>query len=632
MKSWPTGAKTDDRQNPFTGKVRRPLRNRSLPSMSRGPLSLLLAGAAFLILALPALGQDRDSPEPLLPPGFGDPDTLPPPDNKAQPAPRPTPSPSPPVGAMPGVQETPSLDEEDDEELDPLARPQPLNYFSVPEGEARPVDPAGILEPGNFGLAADAFGRSGGPYLVILMQRLDAPLPSRWVSILLRRALMSRVAAPRGVEPVDFVAARADLLLRMGEVDGARLLAQSIDQPFYTPRMIEAAARIALAAADPAGLCPLVGPARSREAMWTLAEAMCAALEGEGARASALVDEARRRGGVGGIDFLLAEKVVGAGPGARRAATLEWEQVRSLNGWRLGLASATGTDIPERLIEGAAPRVQAWFARAPMVPLERRLSAAWAAATLGVFSSQALVEMHGLMLDQTDPAEAGGTIGARLRTAWADEDPGERLETMRALWSEAEGANDRYARLILTAGAAARIAPSADHAPDADELIASMLSAGMDRRAARWSGVVEESGNDRAWALLALGAPRVAVDLSSGRIESFIEADDSDGRRRSQILVAALGGLARIDEASASGLARAAGLSIGEGDLWTAAIDRAAANREPGTVALLAGIGMQTGDWRGVPPAYLFRIVRALRIVGLEFEARMIAAEAVARL
>ena len=49
-------------------------------------------------------------------------------------------------------------------------------------------------------------------------------------------------------------------------------------------------------------------------------------------------------------------------------------------------------------------------------------------------------------------------------------------------------------------------------------------------------------------------------------------------------------------------------------------------------MALLAAVGMQTSDWRGVPPAYLFRIVRALRTVGLEYEARMIAAEALARL
>ena len=50
--------------------------------------ALLLAGAATLILAIPASGQDRDDPESLLPPGFGDPETLPPPENKAQPAPQ----------------------------------------------------------------------------------------------------------------------------------------------------------------------------------------------------------------------------------------------------------------------------------------------------------------------------------------------------------------------------------------------------------------------------------------------------------------------------------------------------------------------------------------------------------------
>ena len=595
--------------------------------------TILFASAAALILAIPASGQDRDSPESLLPPGFGDPETLPPPENKAQPAPRPAPTPgAPPVGAMPGIEQTDELDEADEEELDPLARRQPLNYFSIPAGEARPVDQAGILEPGNFGLAPDAFGRSSGPYLVTLMQRLDAPVPSRWASILLRRALLSRVAAPRGLRPVDFVAARADLLLRMGEADAARLLVQSIDQPFYTPRMIEAAARTALATADPAGLCPLVGPSGSREAVWMLADAMCAALEGEGSRASALVDEARRRGGIGGIDFLLAEKVIGAGSGARRAATLEWEGVRGLNAWRLGLAGATGADVPERLIDGAAPHMRAWFARAPMVPLERRLDAAAIAAALGVFSSHALVEMHSLMLDQTDPAEAGGTIGVRLRTAWAGEDTGDRLGAMRALWREPDTPLERYARLILTAGAAARIAPSADYAGDSAELIASMLTAGLDRRAARWSAAVEEAGDDRAWALLAVAAPRPSVDLSSGRIESFIDADASDGRRRSQLLVAALGGLARVGENEAGSLARAAGLSIGDGDRWTAAIDRAAASREPATVALLAAVGMQASDWSAVPPAYLFRIVRALRVVGLEFEARMIAAEALARL
>ena len=98
---------------------------------------------------------------------------------------------------------------------------------------------------------------------------------------------------------------------------------------------------------------------------------------------------------------------------------------------------------------------------------------------------------------------------------------------------------------------------------------------------------------------------------------------------RAQLLVAALAG-PRPDQRRIRPRSRA--FASAATIAWTAAIDQAARERAPGTVALLAGVGMQTGDWRGVPPHYLFRIVRALRAVGLDYEARMIAAEALARL
>ncbi|HYN46167.1 MAG TPA: hypothetical protein VES64_05705, partial [Allosphingosinicella sp.] len=376
--------------------------------------------------------------------------------------------------------------------------------------------------------------------------------------------------------------------------------------------------------------CPLVAPARgwSNDPVWTLADGMCAALEGEAARASALIDEARGRAGTG-IDLLLAEKVVGAGAETRRAVDIEWRGVNELNPWRFGLASAVGVEIPAPLIAGAGPQIQAWLARAPMVPLEQRLAAASVAASLGIFSSHSLVEIHSLMLDQTDPAEVAGTVGARLRGAWIDRDPAARLSALRGLWTESGASHERHARLILTAGAAARIPVSEAFSEDAANLIAAMLTAGMDRQAARWAPIVEQGGAaDSAWAMLAVAAPQPTVSVDSGRLDSFAGGDDSRGRRRSRLFVAALAGLDRISPDQAA----AAGFRIGGDDLWTRAIDEAARARAPGTVALLAGVGMQTADWSGVPPQYLFRIVRALRAVGMDYEARMIAAEALARL
>ncbi len=599
--------------------------------MKRWPNKALLgAGTALLLMAIPALSQE--APESLLPPGFGDPQDLPPPEDRPR-APRPQqPQPAPgPTANSPTLQES-GNPEEGEGGLGALEQPRPLNYFSIPEGRARPVDLVGPLEPGNFGLGRDAFGRGDGAMLAALMRQLDAPLPSRWASILLRRALLSRLDAPAGINPVDWVAERADLLLRMGEADAARMLVQSVDQENYTPRMLEVAGQTALATADPAALCPIVGPARtiSDDGVWLLAEAMCAALEGEPARASALADQARRQSGAGGIDLALAEKVIGSGAETRRASIIDWQGVNELTPWRLGLASATGAEIPPALVNRATPRMQAWLARAPMLPLEQRLGAASVAATLGVFSSHTLVEIYSLLLDQTDPAELEGTIGQRLRLAWTHRDPAERVEAMRELWEDPAARAQRYARLILTSGAAARVPASPDFAGDADNLVASLLSAGLDRQAAHWGQVVQDSDSQRAWAMLAVAAPGSAVEISPDRVQALI--GDGAGGRRAQLLVAALAGLGRAPDADAARLAAATGLQLGGDDAWTAAIDRAAQRRLPGVVALLSGIGMQTGRWSGVPPHYLFRMMRALRTVGLDYEARMIAAEAIARL
>ncbi|PWG03589.1 hypothetical protein [Sphingosinicella humi] len=590
---------------------------------------LLLGGAAALGLAIPAIGQE--APESLLPPGFGDPEALPPP---VEQPPTPPPGTPPPTSDVPLVS-SPSL-APGEEELQSLEEaldlPEPIE---IPDASRRPVDIVGPLGPRAWGLGTGAFGDANGRYLSTLMRRLDAPLPSRWTSILLRRALLSRVPAPSHVHPVDWVAERAWLLLRMGEADGARMLTQAIDVDRFTPKMFAIAVQTSLAGADPAGLCPLIEPGRetSDEPVWVLGDAMCAALAGEPSRASELIDRARSRGRAGGIDVSLAEKVIGAGTNTRRAVTIEWENVDALNSWRFGLASATGIEVPDRLMNLAGPHVRAWKARAPMLPIDQRLQAADWAASLGVFSNASLVEMYSLIADTTDPSEITESVGGRLRQAYAAPTLQARMTAMRGLWTEAETPVQRHARRILTASAAARMTPNEALAGDAEDLIASMLTAGYDERAARWGNVVgamDDAEADGAWALLAVASERPTVDISSGRIEAFLNRDDGEDRLKSKMLVAALAGLGRIE--ADGGLAGELDLQLGAENVWTRALDQAARSRQPGTVALLAGVGMQTGGWRGVPPEHLYRIVRALRQVGLDYYARMIAAEALARL
>jgi hypothetical protein len=583
----------------------------------RGRIALL-ASVAGLAFAIPAVSQQAE-----LPPGFGEPGT-PAPEPEEE-APEPVENvaepdiPAPPrtsgEGSGIAVSSAPVIENAADDDLAALAAAQNLPPpIEIPDESRRQTAVVGMLRDDNGGLGYDAWGDAHGQLLTGLMGRLDAPLPSRWASILLRRALLTTAPAPRLVNEVDWVAERAWLLLRMGEADAARMLVQSVDVDRFTPRMFSVAVQTALATADVAALCPLVGPGKevSPQPFWPLATAMCEALEGNASQAGQLIDGQRRRLGAGDIDLLLAEKVVGAGANTRRAVTIQWEGVDTLNTWRFGLASATGVKVPDALMDRTGPHVRAWQARAPMIPLEERTRAAHAAAATGVFSHASLVEMYSLIADGTDASELEDTIAGRLRRSYVGNSIGDRLDAMRGLWGEESLGGDRYGRLLLTSTAAARIEPTEEHANRAADLIASMAAAGLEREASRW-----------AWSILAVGSPRPSVDVGAGQVE---DVSERFGGHHGRMLAAALAGLGRYGDPAGLGVDPAAG------DRWSQMIALAAQRRQPATVALLVGTALQTPSWRGVPPRHFFHMIRALRLVGLDHEARMIAAEAMTRL
>lgn len=572
-------------------------------------LAALLAGAA-------AIAQDQ-APESLLPPGFDDPVAPAP----AAPAP-PSASERVTAPAVPGA--TPSASPSPS----PSASPSPidpaeLREYEMPAYARRSLDQVGVAGTG-AGLTADAFGRADGRWIEGLMRRTAAPLPSRWLSIALRRLLVAPVDTPAGVNGADFAAERAWLLLRMGESVAARGVVQSVDLEDTTPKLRQLWMQAMLATGDPAGLCPAVPAALAAgaERGWIMAQAMCAGLAGPSGEARSLLAAARRRRVASGIDYQLAEKVVGAGANSRQAVTIEWEPVVQLTTWRWGLAAATGVAVPDALYATLGPQVTGWRALAPAVPLAERAAVAERAAAMGLLSSAALVDLYGA-LDGLDDAPAPlAALATDLRTAYSGADRANRREALRTLWDGGEGSTGRYARMILTAHAAARMPVAADDA-DADRLVAAMLSAGLDRTAMRWRGTVAD-GSD-AWAMLLLADP------DGGRVGGGAVSGYGGTARKQRLLFAGLAGLGRLAPADVERTAESLEVRIGLNNAWTRAIARAATDRQAGTVLVLAAIGMQTPDWRGVPPEALYRIVDALVAVGLEGEARMIAAEAIAR-
>ena len=134
---------------------------------------------------------------------------------------------------------------------------------------------------------------------------------------------------------------------------------------------------------------------------------------------------------------------------------------------------------------------------------------------------------------------------------------------------------------------------------------------------------------DACWAMLAVAAPAsIAVDVSAGRIAGFIDRDASAGKKRSSLLVGALTGLGRIDETAAGRLNGRYRLRLERRSSWTGMIDGAAARGQGGTVAVLAGIGLEGRGIETMPATHMFHAVAAFQRTGHHFVARMIAAEA----
>ena len=590
----------------------------------------LLASAAALAIGIPAQGQEH--PESLLPPGFGD-TAAPPPAAPAEQGGNQSDGSTPIIALQPPP---PTITDNVAEALgnDALSN-QAQPVYELPDYARRSLDQVGAMDMSNGGFRADAYGASSGALIAGLMRRLDAPIASRWLSIQLRRALLSNVPTPRGVAPADWVAERAWLLLRMGEADAARLLVQGVDVDRYSPKMYAVAVQTALATSDPAGFCPISDAVESIDGQpaWPLARAICAGLSGEAATSSAIIDRTRLNSR--DIDMLLAQKVAGAGSNGRRAINIEWDSVDALTPWRFGLANAVALQVPDRLYATVGPEYRAWQARAPMIPAEQRLDAARIAAALGVFSNASLVDLYSQAADKTDPYAIDQSPAGYLRAAYVADDAGSRIAAMRKLWKDPKNQRDLYGGMIVTARAAARIAATEDRAGDAAALLASMFSAGLDLPAERWAPLVarmDEAKADPAWSLLAVGAPGRVVDTGYARVAAYAKRAGDDGALRSRMLFAALAGLGRLSGPDAERLAQELGVPVGQQNGWTRLLDRAVAQHQPGTVVLLAAIGMQTTDWRGVPPAFLYHIISALRQTGQGAVARMIAAEAVTRL
>ena len=613
---------------------------------------LLLAGGALLALSSAVLIA-QDSPESLLPPGFEKPAARP-----AAPPPSasgPSATSSPVVQAIPGnggsggAAQTaggtaaakpgvpsgvriPSLRELEamgPDQLDDLFGLKPKS--DIPPAARRALTKVGVLAEWEGGMPSGGLGLQDPSLVRAVIEGNRGRLVSRWGHILLRRALVSRLDAPARLNPADFAGQRAALLVRMGEGEAARQLVQDIDPGNYTSALTQAAIDAYVLTGDLTGICPAVaiqGGAR-KDADWQVLRAICTAFEGNGNAGLTQLDRLQNSKAWPEIDLFLAQKYAGSAGKARRAVKIEWDKVTQLTPWTTALALATGLEPPASLTNKAGPRYRLAVATAPMASLQARVGGADLAAGVGVLSAEAMVDLYGQIYALNNRE---GDLAARaelLRAAYVAPGPGERMTAIEQLWDGAATPAERYSRQVLTAYAAARIPVSGEFSAQAPDLLAAMLAAGLDANALRWAPQADVGS--QAWGLLSLAAPTRATPVAQSALESFYGNDDSDDARKSAFLLAGLAGLGRVEVATTDSFAKKLGIDLARETRWTRTISAAADVNNPALVALLAGLGMQGDSWAKMTPLHLYHIVSALNRVGLEAEARMIAAEAVAR-
>lgn len=603
----------------------------------------LLIGAAALVFTS---GMAIAAPESLLPPGFDKPapapvvrpvapiavpTTVAPQQGGSVSSPVVQPLPGVAVSGTPGAalpSNFPSIAQIENmspDEIDELLGLKPK--FDIPPGARRSLQQVGVISREEGGFPARAVAGQPAALVRAALGATKHPLVSRWGHILLRRTLASRLDAPQGMDPVEFAALRAAALNRMGEGYVARALVQDIDSSNYNSALTNAAFDAYLLTGDIVGLCPvarLKGDIR-KDGEWKMVQAICRSYAGDGRQAARDLDIALSRGTAPRIDVLLAKRYAGAAAEGGQAVNIEWNDVRELNPWRYSLAVTLGIDVPESLRNGAGAWYDRMGALSPALPLGIRAVSADRAAGEGILSSAAMVDLYSQIFSMPEIEGDVAQRAALLREAYVAQDPDDRIQAIRDLWGSA---TPDYGRLVLTAYAAARITPSKDLEADAPLLIASMLTAGLDRNAIRWASVVPQGST--GWAMLALAQNRQDSTVGQSAVDSFFD-DSSAGQRKAQFLLAGLAGLGRLDEGDTRSLSESHGVNLVRESSWSRMITRAAEADNPALVAMLAGLGMQGDKWEMMTARQLYYIVRSLDRVGLSAEARMIAAEAVAR-
>ncbi|MBW7835190.1 MAG: hypothetical protein H3C28_00930 [Sphingomonadales bacterium] len=512
----------------------------------------------------------------------------------------------------------------------------------------------GILDAGSGGFD-DTLWRDTPPATVTtLLPNLPIAQGSPALHDLNRRLLLS--AAPLTPQAGDaertVIAARLRLLAARGDLGGLTALAGRVGRELEDDEMVRLKTTALLLGEDFEEACITASDqvGRTADAEWLKLLAFCRALSGDRAGA-ALAIELLQETAVDDPTFyqLLNARLQPSD------ALVKLKSLRSASPLVLAMALEQGAALPEDTLDDAAPLVLAKLAATPALAIEKRLQAARAVAELGGMPADRLREIYAAAPFSKLDRIGAALIAAELPPALADallyqgivaaNNGAERARMVQAASLLAASQRALPALAYLVADAVAEIAPTPETLPAAADITRLLLLAGRSQEAALWYAALRATasgGDGKAtatlidlWPLAIVGAAADAASFSPEILDLWRQnrqALDEDARRQQELtlftLLEALGyAVPEIAWAGLSGDAAARAEAPPSDPIWTGMIEAAAGGRVGETV-LSAAIVCAKGGPAATPPLLMASVVRALKDVGLEADARRLAIEA----
>lgn len=518
------------------------------------------------------------------------------------------------------------------------------------------LDPnaTGVLDQPHGGLGTDMWAGSQMVVAQKATQLLPTASPSRVVRSLERRLLLSAAAVPAGkASGTPLIKLRADKLWALGDAEGVAALLKGVPNSAMTAELRRMEVDAAVLAGDNPTACnelPALRADNPQDAYPAKLQVYCQFVAGKGNEAGLGIDLLREQKTNDPAFFAAADALSGINPG-------KLDGFATASPLAIAMARNAKLALPESAAANAQPVLLRAIALNPQATPEARLAAAERAESLGLISVDTLRQVYEGITFKPDElgaplVSAGGDKGARIRAllyraALQEQAPNIRAQIIAKDLSLGEENGAVYAMTARVLAPLVINIPAQDPAFAAFSPMAAraLFAAGQIQPAENWLGLARAQGlnNDSLaaaaaaqWPLgrltqpsqdeaLIAGATLAAWQKAQGNLKPEVAA------RRTAVLYSllnAFGGKVPAEDWAAllDGPATITQPSPRPG-LWMGLKFASEQLRLAETVSLgLASLGDQPLDQ--VDPIQLYRVIAALRLVGLDADARALAVEA----